>query len=247
MKTTNNSEITFGNVRSIFYDKEKGKDQEFVDYLNSFSGEDIFQKFKTILKSWEFDVSPTLHLQLNKPIQLRIEYLLSEFPDDMGDSIVVNGDGCKCVVDIPRRFTLCSDIFPIYEVLSAVEVFGIHMNLQDLPKNERHQVIDNLPPKIYNFIVDTIVKDKSKILNFSNPVLKDLKLNFLTNDPYQFLQGLFSRYNKDYFRDVIYSLSKKIDGDILMNSTISDVEYYVHKFNEEVHENEKAGQAPPHL
>jgi hypothetical protein len=37
----------------------------------------------------------------------------------------------------------------------------------------------------------------------------------------------------DYFRDIIYYLSKKIDGEILMDSTIMDIEYYIDKMKGE--------------
>ena len=43
---------------------------------------------------------------------------------------------------------------------------------------------------------------------------------------------------KDYFLDIIYYLSRKIDGNILLNSTITDIEYYIDKMNIENSENE---------
>jgi hypothetical protein len=47
--------------------------------------------------------------------------------------------------------------------------------------------------------------------------------------PYEMVKGLFFSYDMDYFRDIIYYLSKKIDGRILMESTMMDVEYYIDK------------------
>jgi len=42
-----------------------------------------------------------------------------------------------------------------------------------------------------------------------------------------------SNYSEDYFRDVVFVLSKRVDGRILMDSTMVDVEYYLKKLQEE--------------
>jgi hypothetical protein len=99
---------------------------------------------------------------------------------------------------------------------------------------ERKSIIDSLPAKVYNTILREILKNKSKIVGFDNSALSDFKFNFLTNDPYFFLKGLFGNFGEDYFRDVIFHLSKRVGGDILMSSTPSDIEYYIQKYSEEM-------------
>jgi len=83
-------------------------------------------------------------------------------------------------------------------------------------------------------IFTKISNDSSKVVTFNNPMLKNFRFNFLTNEPYVFLKHLFSNYSEDYFRDVIFHLSKKIDGKLLMDSTPLDIKYYIEKFSSEV-------------
>lgn len=53
------------------------------------------------------------------------------------------------------------------------------------------------------------------------------------NAPFNLLKGLCHPYGEDYYRDIIYHLSSKIDGNILLNSTMRDIDYYVDKLNTE--------------
>ena len=228
-----NSEITFGQVKKLCYSNEVDGEY-FTQYINSFVGENIYEKFKTILGIWSNDVSPTLDLSLDRTTQLRINYLLSEFPEILGEPIIVEKDHIRGVIDIPKTFTHNTEIFPIYEILHQIETFDININLLDLDSYNKHRVIDRLPPNFYNDVVNVIMVNDSKVLKFSNPSLKNLKLNFLTNDPYMFLRELFGKYSKEYFRNVIYTLSKNMNGDLLLNSTLADVEYYVQRFNEDI-------------
>jgi hypothetical protein len=72
------------------------------------------------------------------------------------------------------------------------------------------------------------------MIGFNNPILSNFKFNFLTNEPYLFLKGLFTNFGEEYFRDVIFHLSKRIGGDLLMMSTPSEIEYYIQKYSEEM-------------
>jgi hypothetical protein len=60
------------------------------------------------------------------------------------------------------------------------------------------------------------------------------RFNFLTKEPYVFLRGLINNFGDDYYKDIIYLLSKKIDGEILLNSTPLEIEYYIEKYSDEV-------------
>ena len=82
-------------------------------------------------------------------------------------------------------------------------------------------------------MIVSFIDNNDKILTFDNKNLSNLKINFLKKDPYIFLKNLFTPFHKDYFREIIYHLSKKIDGYSLYNSTISDIDFFIYKINNE--------------
>jgi hypothetical protein len=103
-----------------------------------------------------------------------------------------------------------------------------------LDEYQKRLIIDSLPAKVYSTVLNNIIKNKEKILIFNNPILDKFRFNFLTNEPYLFLKGLFGNFDELYFRDVIFHLSKRIDGNILMNSTPIEIEYYIEKYADEM-------------
>jgi hypothetical protein len=88
--------------------------------------------------------------------------------------------------------------------------------------------------------IKTVINNKKCVVTFENTLLKQLKFNFLTNEPLIFLKGLFTNFNSDYFKDVIYLLSRKIDGNLLLNSTPMEIEYYIEKYTAEM-QNQNTG------
>ena len=230
-----NSTITFKDLRSISNALNRNDYTPLLEFVNSFNGKNTFEKFRSILTCWETDVSYTLDLILNDlPSSVNISYLLSEIPDSFSNSIIIKDKNLEIILDIPKIYSRSIDIIPIYDMIEYINFSNTSINLLDLPLYEKDLIINNLPAKLYNKIFKYIVNDKSKILSFSNPLLDKLKINFLTIEPLTLLIKMFSKYNDDYYRDVIFHLSKRIDGDILMNSTILDIEYYMEKYIDEI-------------
>lgn len=232
MKIINKYKILFSDLQLISDAVQRDNTDVLVDYLNSFRGDNIFEKFKEVLKCWNNDVAYNLNFNFDKPTKIQISYILSQLPDIESDIEIVDGD-TTLRVGIPKKFYDSTELIPIYEILQYIEISGISINLIDISTQDKVDIINNLPAKAFNAIINTISKEKSKIVTFDNPTLSKFRLNFLTNDPLTFLKGMFSSYDENYFRDVIFLLSKRIDGTLLVNSTPLDIEYYVDKYTEE--------------
>lgn len=231
--------ITFSDLKEISSNIDRGGDEYLCQYLNQFEGDDIYQKFKNILKIWDLDVSPNLDLSLDgKSVKIQLGYIISEMPEDIGSDIKVIKDDLEYVLSIPKNFTPPLDVVPVYQIVESMKISGIEINFERISYQEKVSIINQLPPNIYNDIIDQIIKNP-KIIKFENPVLKNIRLNFMINDIYTFLKGLFTPYGNDYFRDVIFHLSKRIDIHTLEKSTMQDVEYYIEKYNEELKDSQQ--------
>jgi hypothetical protein len=228
----NNYNILFKDLKYISNCLDKGYDNKFLDYINSFEGYNIFEKFKNILTCWEIDVSPTINFNFDDKItKIQLSYIISQFID-ISEDIKIIEDDIIIIIGIPDNFQ-SNELIPIYNILKYIEISGISINISNLSIYDRTEVINNLPPKIYNIIFDNVIKEYSKIFKIDNPLLKDFKLNFLSNDVYKFLKSMFLNFDDYYFKDIIYHLSKKIDGQLLMNSTPIEIQYYIEKYSTE--------------
>lgn len=216
--------ITFKLLQQL----SEADDDVFINVLNSFKGENIHDKFVEILKVWERDVSYDLTLNVGgKNVKLMMSYIIKEFQNFENESIIVGND-LKLVVNTPTTFTPPTDqIFP-YDIIHKISMGDKELACGD----DMDVTINKIPAKFYNLVLD-VVENGKKTVVFSNPSLSTLKINFLTWEPYLFLKSLFTPFGQDYFRDIIYHLSKKIDGNLLMKSTIFDIEYYIDKMNSE--------------
>jgi hypothetical protein len=229
-----NYKITFEDLKTIFEYIQKGYDDKFIEYLNSFEGDNIHDKFKNILNIWNNDVSYTLNFNINDtPTKIQLSYIISKLEEDFPNSSIC-GDNIKAIIGIPDRFELDDSRIPIYNIIKYIEISNISIDLTNLEFSEKQLLINKLPANVYNFMVDNIVNDHSKILEFDNNVLQDFKLNFMSSDIFSFLRGLFAGYADIYFKDVIYVLSKRIDGEVIYKSTPLEIEYYIERYSKDM-------------
>lgn len=215
--------ITFKDLRDICYRKEY-----LTEYVNSFSGGDIYEKFINILKTWERDVSYDIGFNFNdKNVKVGMDYFLSEFESYDNSDLEIIIDDIKFIINIPEKFDEEHDFFNVEKYVKKISYknFEISGDFED--------VLKELPPRTYNELIKNILQNEDKTITFSNKALEGMTINFFTNVPLQILEGLFASYNKEYFRDVIYYLSKKIDARFLMESTMFDIEYYIEKMGSE--------------
>lgn len=228
--------LTFRKLKEISAIIEMKQDDKFCSFLNSFDGDTIHEKFKNILKLWEYHVSDTITFLIDgKEIILQISYLLNQLSENLNDEIIIEDNDNTYELGIPDVFSFNEkDIMPIYDILKNVKISDISLNLSSLSKSDKRLVINKLPAKVFSKIAEHLATDKSKIYKLDNPALDLISINFYTNEPYIFLRGLFLNYSKEYFQDVLFYLSKRIDGHVLMDSDIKDITFFMKKYNEEM-------------
>jgi hypothetical protein len=228
--------LTFRKLKEISSFIEMGQDDKFCNFLNEFKGSTIHEKFKNILTTWEYHVNDTITFSLQgKEIVLQLSYLVNHLSENLNDIVIIKDNDNTYELGIPEEFSFNkNDVMPIYNILKNVKFSDISLNLSSLSSSDKQLVINKLPAKVFSKITEHISNDKSKIYKLDNPALEAISINFYTNEPYIFLKGLFANYSKEYFQDVSFYLSKRIDGHILMESDIKDVSFYMKKYNEEM-------------
>jgi hypothetical protein len=226
--------ITFKSLRGISEAFGKGDDIPFIECINSFDGDNIYKKFLNILKSWEMDVTHNMTMAFeDTTMKVSMEYVIKCMSGVDSDEILQIEDGDWIFwVGSPSKFTN-KDGFDLTESIKNIQYLNSKINFNGLSNIDKESIIKQLPANVYNTIIRKVLENNRFVCRLDNPKLSHISINFLNNSAYNFLKGLFEPYDKDYYRDIIYYLSKKIDGDILLDSTMTDIEYYIEKMNEE--------------
>jgi|694.fasta_scaffold00683_20 hypothetical protein len=232
--------LTFLKLKEVAEIIDTNQNQKLCDFFNEFEGDNVYQKFKTILKFWEYHVNDTLTFNPNgKQLNLQISYLLNELSDEIESGLYFENDDFNCELQLANTFVYDGGNMPIYNLIKNINISNVSLNLSDLSFYDKKMVIDKLPAKIFSNLIDILSKDKTKIFKLENKALENIKLNFYTNDPFLFLKSLFGNYSKEYFQDVIFFISKRISADILMNSDVKDVNFYIKKYSDEIESQQK--------
>jgi len=220
--------IKFKDLKEI---SENGDDY-LIDYLNQFSGDNIYEKLLSVLTCWERDVSYEMGFNVKeKNVKVSLSYFIKEFENWDKEPLIIKTDNLEFELDVPPLFKKDYDIFSISETIRKVK-YGESV-LDFVNVGDKASLIEQLPASTYNTLINAILKNKSKTIFFINSSLKNININFMGNAPFNLLKGLCHPYGEDYYRDIIYHLSSKIDGNILLNSTMRDIDYYVDKLNTE--------------
>jgi hypothetical protein len=206
----------------------------FVDYLNKFKGNNTHEKFINILKNWEKYVSYTINFNIKeKNIKISLDYLIKELNEFVTEPTWFEHSNIKVLVDIPSKFIKELNILSVSNFIKKIEYGNFIINFAELSDEVKDEMLEKLPADFYNKMIQFLVNANDKKIILQNAALENMEINFLTSLPYEMIKGLFYSYDMDYFRDIIYYLSKKIDGEILMDSTIMDIEYYIDKMKGE--------------
>lgn len=74
------------------------------------------------------------------------------------------------------------------------------------------------------------------VLLFSpnNSLEGSLSVNFVTSQPYEFISALFSDYDLYSCREILFCLSKRMNCESILNSTVSDISVYLTMYNDEI-------------
>jgi len=207
------------------------EDEHFlIEYFNSFEGDNTYQKFSNIIKAWEKCVSYTISFNVDgKNVKISLSYILEQLKNYFDEQLKFEFSGIKVVLDTPLFFKKDINILSISEFIHKLEYLNHKILFAELDENEKNEILQNLPAEFYNKLSGHIIDSKIKRVRINHPSIPDMHIDFWSSYPYEMLKDLFLSYNIDYFRDIIYILSKKIDGNILLNSTIMDIDYYLDK------------------
>ena len=139
-------------------------------------------------------------------------------------------------MDILANSSIVSDI---QTVIKTIEVDGQLIHFSKLDTDSKDKIISLLPSSVFNEIKNYLLHDVEHIVLFggTQSMKEKIALNLFTSDVFNFVKLLFSDYNIDSCREIIFHLSQRISADTLFKSTLMDVKFYL----KELANNNKSG------
>lgn len=222
--------ITISDIKKCLEEDE----EFFINYLNNFKGDNVHEKFTNILKNWEKNISYTINFRIKeKNLKISLDYILKELNSFVNQPTWFEYSNMKVLIDIPSKFVKELNILSVFDFIRKIEYGNFIIDFSELSEEVKDKMLEKLPADFYNKMIQFLINTDDKKIILQNSTFDNMEINFLTSLPYEMVKGLFFSYDMDYFRDIIYHLSKKIDGRILMDSTIMDMEYYIDKMKDD--------------
>jgi len=219
--------ITFNDLKKCI---EEQDDDFLIEYLNKFSGSNTYHKFVNIIKYWERCVSYTIGFNVdNKNVKISLSYILEQLKNYSDESLTFEDSNIKVILNTPPLFKKDINILSVSDFVYEIEYLKNKIYFISLSDDYKSEILQSLPANFYNKLCEYVLKIKDKTVNIEHPAMPNIKIDFLSSTPFQMLKELFLGFDINYFRDIIYTLSTKIDGNILMNSTMMDIDYYIDK------------------
>lgn len=232
--------ITFEHVMTVsrlIYDNNDEGLVEYIEDILNLKGLNSVDKLFVILKAREFFIGDELTLsssssQVAIPVYRLIEALTSV---DSYSKLIVVGD-IKIVVDTPMDMIVNKSIVSdIQTVIKTIEVDGQVIHFSKLDESAKDKILSLLPPSVFSEIKNYLMNDIKPIILFdgTQSLKEKIALNLFTADVFNFTKLLFSDYNIDSYREIIFHLSRRISADTLFKSTLLDVKFYLKELSNE--------------
>lgn len=216
---------TFKELKYLSELIEMGKDDELCNVLNTLPGKSNIEKFISFLKDWEYRISYDIPLTVGG---VKTNIPISTFLKAIPSPSTVNVEYKNLV------FTLgvCKEFYTgAFDVTKNIIKIESEDGLYD--SGDFTIISQILDATTYNTFLKSITALKNTALVFDNERLKDFSLNFLNNDSFLFIKRMLGMFSKVYFQDVLFQLSNRIPAEIIYQSDIKDIEYYIQKYTEE--------------
>jgi len=230
--------ITFEQIVDISRIILDGTDSDVVEYLETFFGiEDltVVDKFYVLVKARELFISETVSLAAGdgNPAKVNLSILLDKITDIPQYSTTINVDGIVFELDIPHKFTYSTNKADIYDnIIRCIKLGDTSINFIHLSKDQKNNMLENLSPRFFKDIKKYTEALKLTLVLFEGKKklsLEPIIVDFLSNDPVYLIKALYSDFDIQSCREIIFHLSQKIGETILFKSTMTDITMYINE------------------
>jgi hypothetical protein len=238
--------ITFEQVIDISHIIGDGTDSDLIEYLEEFFEIEhlsVIDKFYVMVKAREVFINETISVTANDNniTKINLSILLDKIVDLPNRFTVLTNDSITFDLDMPYKFALSNNNLEIYDsVIRRLKIHDVILDYAQLKDKDRNTILESLPPTLFKGIKEYIDSLDLTLTLFDGKKalgIEPIVVNFLSNDPAYIIKALYSEYDVQTCREMIFYLSQKIGETILLKSTMMDITMYI---NEISTQNERA-------
>jgi len=249
-------EFTFNNLIKLTKLCNFSTNEYVCDFFDNFIIEsykyNVIEKCYALIKLYELCVSDTLDLvtethnvTINADLLLKSIFNLGE----INAKYKIMDDGITYIFDLPHSFILKPADIYTHTIQSIILSSGETIDLNDITHTERETIINQLPAKAYNVIVkyaeEQLMKYEAVLINPTTSLGGNpFTINFLSPQAFLFLKGMYSGYSLDYFYELIYTLSRKLNSNFIIERPFKELLVYSRLYTDEMKEENSALQIP---
>lgn len=189
-------------------------------------------------------VDPKIHILNEKQVEVGIELntfleKLEQLPVFTNEIITL--EGFKITIGLPTEIYFGSIDEVISTSIKEVEFYGKKINLQELSHTDRNLIIEKLPLKVTEILLQYMKDMNKKMGNIfivdDNPVfhVKGIELSILSNQFFYFIKSIYSQNLRTFF-ELMYHFTNKVNhsADLFMELTPVDSMIMFNMYREEV-------------
>jgi len=235
------------NLSRLRYDNNTLGFVATLDNILKFSHLNVVDKFFILLKIKQFFVNDTITLTVNeKTVNVLLSNLITNLCEITNKHQVIQHGQYTIELDLPQHFLTQQSFSDIYEsVVHSIAVGSQKFDLNSCSIEDKRSLLELLPPTFMPYIKKFVMDESHKVTLFStnNDSLdsNNLTVNFITSQPYEFIYLLFSDYDLHSCREILFSLSKRMNSETILQSTVNDVTSYMTLYNDEIKQQNNSG------
>lgn len=218
-------------ARLIYEDNDEGISNYLVDFFD-IRKLNILDKFFVIVKAVELFIDEKISLNIQQgELNIPIKIILDELYQDKEYRKTYTVDNFTIVLDLPVHLSHkpTGDVF--ISTIQSISIDDTVIDFTDLSEDDKTRILSLLPTRIFNILREYTESIQLNI-EFLNEItskknINKIAINFLSNDPFLFVKNLLSKYQLYSCREILYHLSKKIESNIIYNSTLSDIDFFI--------------------
>ena len=235
----NIKKITFAemfDVSRLLYEEDT---ESTLLYLETFFGIcnlNVVDKFYVLLKARELYSDDTISINANEAsVKLRVSRMLDQLYDIRNFERTIKHENIQITLDIPMVFITSKK--QVYDhIIKKIQIDDIVINFDTITSIERDYILASLPISLFKLMqdfLDTIDIEVELYEGKESLKIGSITVNFLEQDPVILLLSIYSEYTLSSCREIMYYLSKKISDTLLLQSTMSDIKFYMEEYNKE--------------
>ena len=192
-------------------------------------------------------MNDTLSLTINsKSINLDFETFYECLEDYIiSPKYITCNNGLVVKLNVPHDLFLTDNMENIIpSIIEEISLENDVIKFQEQNLNDKNQILANIPPINNNDLKDYIKEINKDIVLYSGNTKNEIGpiiVNLISSNVMDFIRMIFESYSFDGLRHILYHLSKKIDNNIILNSTPFEMDFYLNLYQEELKQKESSG------